>query len=53
MSKVTLNGYVVASEDLWVYDFFGISAFSPATVRQALADNPEGEELEVEINSGG
>lgn len=53
MSKVTLNGYVVASEDQWVYDFFGISAFSPATVRQALADNPEGEELEVEINSGG
>ena len=53
MSKVTLNGYVVASEDQWVYDFFGISAFSPATVRQALEDNPEGEELEVEINSGG
>lgn len=53
MSKVTLNGYVVASEDQWVYDFFGISAFSPATVRQALADNPAGEELEVEINSGG
>lgn len=53
MSKVTLNGYVVASEDQWVYDFFGISAFSPATVRQALADNPEGEKLEVEINSGG
>lgn len=53
MSKVTLNGYVVASDDQWIYDYFGISAFSPATVRQALADNPEGEELEVEINSGG
>ncbi len=53
MSKVTLNGYVVANKDQWVYDFFGIDAFSPAKVRQALADNPEGEELEVEINSGG
>ena len=51
--RITLNGYVVASEDQWLYDWFGIDAFSPATVRQALADNPEGEDLEMEINSGG
>ncbi len=53
MSKVTLNGHVVASEDQWLYDYFGISAFSPDTVRHALENNPEGEDLEVEINSGG
>lgn len=53
MSKVSLNGYVIPSDDQWIYDWFGISAFSPATVRQALENNPEGEELEVEINSGG
>ena len=53
MSKVTLNGYVVPTDDQWIYDWFGIAAFSPATVRAALDGNPEGEELEVEINSGG
>lgn len=51
--RITLNGQVVASEDQWLYDWFGVEAFSPATVRQALADNPEGEDLEVEINSPG
>lgn len=53
MSKITLNGYVVPSDDQWVYDFFGVSAFSPATVRHALESNPAGETLELEINSGG
>ena len=51
--RVTLNGYVVPTEDQWIYDWFGIPAFSPGIVRQALADNPEGEDLELEINSGG
>lgn len=51
--RITLNGLVVASEDQWIYDWFGIEAFSPATVRRALADNPEGEDLEVELNSPG
>lgn len=53
MSKITLNGYVVPSDDQWVYDFFGVSAFSPATVRHALESNPAGETLELEINSPG
>ena len=53
MSKVTLNGYVVPADDQWLYDWCGVAAFSPATVRAALENNPEGEELEVEINSGG
>lgn len=51
--RVSLNGYVVPCDDQWLYDWFKIGAFSPATVRQALADNPEGEDLELEINSGG
>ena len=46
--RITLNGRVVANDDQWLYDWFGIEAFSPATVRQALADNPEGEDLELE-----
>ena len=51
--RITLNGLVVASGDQWLYDWFGVEAFSPAVVRQALADNPEGEALEVELNSPG
>lgn len=51
--RVTLNGYVVADDDAWIYKWFGYTVFSPATVRQAVRDNPEGEELVLEINSGG
>ena len=39
--RITLNGLVVASGDQWLYDWFGVEAFSPAVVRQALADNPD------------
>lgn len=51
--RATLNGYVVSDDDLWLYHFFGFSAFSPKDVRDALRDNPEGEELVLEINSPG
>jgi ATP-dependent protease ClpP protease subunit len=43
---------VVADDDLWVYDWFGISAFSPHVVREAIRDNVD-DELVVEVNSGG
>lgn len=51
--RVGLNGYVVDSDDLWLYDWAGYRAFSPETVRQALQDNPENEPLVFEINSYG
>ncbi|MPM42219.1 ATP-dependent Clp protease proteolytic subunit [bioreactor metagenome] len=51
--RVTLNGYIVADDDAWIYQFFGFSVFSPANVRQALRDNPEGEDLVLEVNSPG
>ncbi len=51
--RVTLNGYVVENDNQWLYDWFEIAAFSPGVVRRALADNPEGEDLELEINSPG
>lgn len=50
---VTLNGHVVADDDQWLYDYFGIPAFSPGIIRNALAAAPDGEDLIVEINSGG
>lgn len=51
--RVTLNGIVASDDDQEVYDWWGIGAFSSKTVRQALADNPQGEELVLEINSPG
>lgn len=51
--RITLNGLVVGNDDQWLYDWFEIAAFSPGLVRRALADNPEGEDLELEINSPG
>ena len=51
--RVTLNGYVSADEDLWLYDWYGYQAFSPSTVRQALQNCPDGEDLVFEINSYG
>lgn len=51
--RFKLNGYVSADEDLEIYEWFGFPAFSPSVVRQALEDNPAGEELVLEINSYG
>ena len=51
--KMTLNGCIVADDDLWLYQWFSISACSPALVRQAVEGTPDGETLILEINSGG
>ena len=51
--RVTLNGYVIADEYTRLYRFFGYNCFSPADVRKALADNPKGETLTLEVNSPG
>ena len=51
--RVQLNGEVVPSEDQWLYDWFEIPAFSPASVRRMVDANPDGEDLELEINSVG
>ena len=37
-----LNGHVVKDEDLWLYSFFDLPAFSPQMVRDALEELPEG-----------
>lgn len=51
--NVTLNGPVISDEDQWLYDWFGVPAFSPGVVRDAIKVNPEGETLILEINSVG
>ena len=51
--RYNLKGTICADEDAPVYKYFGMAAVSPADIRQALADNPDGEEFVLEINSGG
>lgn len=51
--RTQMNGYIVADEDAWIYRFFGYQVCSPQDIRRALADNPPGETLTVEINNGG
>lgn len=51
--RTQLNGYIVADEDAWVYRFFGYLVSSPQDIRKALAENPPGETLTLEVNSPG
>lgn len=51
--RVPLNGIVSADDDVEIYEWWGIQAFGPRAVREAIAKNPAGEELVLEINSGG
>ncbi len=51
--RTQMNGYIVADGDAWIYRLFGYSVCSPCDIRKAVADNPPGETLTVEINSPG
>lgn len=51
--RVALNGYIVSDDVVELYRFFGYSVFSPATIRKAIEENPEGEDLILEVNSAG
>lgn len=52
MKKVSVKGAIIASDDQWIYDLFGIDATSPKSVNDVIVD-ANGDDLEVEINSGG
>lgn len=51
--RTQLNGYIVSDEDAGVYRLFGYSVSCPADIRRAVAENPPGETLTVEINNYG
>ena len=53
MAEININGDIVPNDDKWIYGWFGWDATCPNDVRDAIADNPEGERLTVLINSGG
>ena len=50
--KVNVKGPIVSSSDAWIYDYFGIENTNPKKINQDI-EKANGEELEVEINSGG
>lgn len=52
MAKISVKGTIVADDDKWIYDWFGITATCPRDVHGAIQE-AAGEDLEVEINSGG
>lgn len=52
MKKINVKGPIISSEDAWIYAWFGIEATSPKKVNNDIA-NANGDDLEVEINSGG
>lgn len=50
--KINVKGPIVSNSDAWIYEWFGIEATSPNSVSKVI-DEANGEDLEVEINSGG
>lgn len=50
---IKINGDIIGNDWKRVYDWFGIEATCPADVSGAISAIPEGEKLEVKINSGG
>lgn len=51
--RTQLNGYIVADDDAELYRWFGYTVCCPADIRKAVAENPPGEPLTVEINNYG
>lgn len=51
--RLPCSGQIVSSGDKWLYDFFEVPSFAPSDLRGAIAQLAEGEELVLEINSGG
>lgn len=50
--KINVKGPIVSNSDAWIYEWFGIEATSPNSVSKVI-DEANGEDIEVEINSGG
>ena len=53
MSRLKMNGYIIDDDYGPLYEKYGYSVIYPNAVRTAIENNPEGEDLILEINSGG
>jgi len=52
LKKVNIKGPIIASDQAWIYDYFGIENTSPKSVNKEI-DQAMGDDIEVDINSGG
>lgn len=52
MKTIPIKGTIVSNDDKWIYDWFEIEAVCPKDVAKQLKE-ADGEEITVEINSGG
>lgn len=52
MAKVKIKGPIISNGYKWIYNWFGIEATCPKDVEDAIT-TANGDELELEINSGG
>lgn len=50
--KINIKGPIISNSEAWIYDWFGIENTSPKVVNDAI-EKAKGEDIEVEINSGG
>lgn len=51
--KIEVKGPIIPSSNQWLYDWFEIEATSPKKVNDLIKNCKGGEDIEVEINSGG
>lgn len=51
--RIDIAGAIVPDDEAWIYDLLEIQATSPSAVIAAIAENPEGERLDVHIDSYG
>jgi ATP-dependent protease ClpP protease subunit len=51
--KLKVKGDIIANDDKWIYEWVGWDSCCPKDAEEAVAACAEGEELEVEISSGG
>lgn len=52
MPKIQVKGTIVSNDDKWIYEWFDMEATSPKDITKSIIE-ANGQELEVEINSGG
>ena len=51
--KINIRGTIVNDEDKPIYDYCGIAATSPSDISNAFETLPDGEKMDIYINSGG
>jgi ATP-dependent protease ClpP protease subunit len=51
--KIDVKGAIVSNSDKWIYEWFEMDATAPRDVETQIKKAAFGEEIEVEINSGG